>query len=209
MKGITMKDNKQLLDLLHRSLESGEYHQFNLGNGMLCVGVEDEPDVPKTFSIIFDNGMTAVVWEDGSVTKTHLREGDTFDPLIGIMACTVRKLTHNRGHAVDECEDCVREIAAGINKPSDIDALIDFNLLMLDTLTVLKESQPLWDVQLGERPVEKQKQEKVAERQATRDDIRVLTQAEIQRRLESQEAALRDRERTSQMIRNLVDRGEL
>lgn len=208
-------NKQQMLDMLQKRVERRDFGACDLGGGSCVVGVECkfERDVPQPFSIIFDHGMTAVVWDDGTVTKTHLCEGDTFDPLFGIMACTVRKLTHNRGHGVDECEGCIREFADAIRKPGDIGRLIDFNLLMLDMLTVLDDSAQLWQEQLGERPkVERPKAaigdcETCAGHAESRAvDAKRPNSPELDERLESMR---RHNDMLRQEIRNLIDAGEL
>ena len=112
-------------------------------------GIEDDA-LPKADKVIFSGPATVMLWPDGTKTITKRRDGDENDYVFGMLACILRKLTRNRGHAVDENEDALREMAKSIDSMEDLDALLDYAQLMLDTLTVLRESSVLWVDQLGE-----------------------------------------------------------
>lgn len=161
-----------------------------------------QENAPTPFSIIFDHGMTAITWDDGSVTRTHCQEGDAFDPLFGVMACTLRKLTNNHGHVIDECEDCIREIAKSISEPADIGKLLDFTLLMADMLDVLIESEGLWKQQLGkpDGPVDPR-----PKKREKHDNISKGTPKGFM----FSESSIKEQERIRQMVRDLIDKGEL
>lgn len=189
-------NKQQFIDLLNKS--DVTFSELG-GSGVVfgCGEVKDEYELPEAFSIIFDHGMTAVTWADGTTTKTHCQGGDEFDPLFGIMACAVRKLTNNEGHAVDDCEGFLHDFADSIDEPDDIDALIGFYSLLLDVLTVLRESECVWGPQLeaDEPPAAKKPESKKAVATTTNE-------------VES-EASVRERERVSQIVRRLIDMGEL
>ena len=112
-------------------------------------GIEDD-ELPKADKVIFSGPATVMLWPDGTKTITKRRDGDENDYVFGMLACILRKLTRNRGHAVDENEAALREMAKAIESMEDLDALLDYTQLMLDTLTVLRESSVLWVDQLGE-----------------------------------------------------------
>ena len=154
---------------------------------------EDETyePLPDAERVIFNAPATVVLWTDGTKTISKARGGDEYDPLFGLVACIVRKLTHNKGHAVDDFEGLINELNDGIQSPEDIDGLTDFCLLTLDILTTLRCSSDKWLPQLGEPDVpedtEKAKEElrsMVAKIEVTQDEIR-------------------------QMVRNLTLEGEL
>ena len=144
-------------------------------------------DAPSAETVIVNGPATVVMWDDGTKTVSKLRDGDEWDPLFGIIACIVRKLTRNRGHAVSESEDLIGAIAADIQSEEDLDDLIDYGNFVLDVLETLRESSPLWMPILGD---------------GDHDD-------EDQPHEMSAEDAVREREMTRQAIRDLVDRGEL
>ena len=172
-------------------------------------GVEESE--PEPFSIIFDHGMTAITWSDGSVTRTHCQQGDTFDPLFGVMACTLRKLTNNRGHAIDECEDCLHEMASSISKPMDVDGLLDFTLLMSDVLSVLQDSEKLWLDQLGEpeqkAPAKPENSKEPTKEVKEKPSILFKEKADYEPNVS--ESYIKAQERVRQKIRELIDKGEL
>lgn len=151
-------------------------------------GSDDNPSVE---SVILSGPATVVLWDDGTKTVTKLREGDEWDPLFGILACIVRKLTRNRGHAVNDSEELLHAIAADVQCIEDVDALIDYGQFVLDVLEVLRDAAPLWMMMLGP------------------DDEQTEAEDVDEPQPMSAEEAVRERERTRQTIRDLVDRGEL
>lgn len=104
---------------------------------------------PSPFAVIYDGNLTAMVWEDGTTTKTHRQDPDKYDPLFGTIACIVRKLTNNRGHAIDDNEALITELANGIQSVDDIDGLIQYAKFTLSILNVLHDSVDLWLPHLG------------------------------------------------------------
>ena len=177
------------------SIEPCKYFEPKMPNGVVGFITDEPTDEP--FAIIIDGGMTAVVWEDGTVTKTHCQSGDQFDPMFGIMACIIRKLTKNHGHAVDEYEDRMRTMAQSISKPEDVTALIEYIKPLMDMLSVLEDSKDLWMEQLGPRPEDptpKAEEPKAKERKPYAN----LKEYEHQ-----------SQEELRQFVRWLVDEGEL
>lgn len=100
--------------------------------------------------VILSGPATVMIWQDGSKTVAKCRKGDECDYVFGMMACILRKLTRNRGHAVDDNEDALRAMAESIESMGDLDELIDYTRLMLNTLTVLRGSSDAWEGQLGD-----------------------------------------------------------
>lgn len=47
---------------------------------------------PEIKQIIFNGPATIVYWKDGSKTIVKCTEGDTFDPGVGIMMATIKKI---------------------------------------------------------------------------------------------------------------------
>lgn len=155
--------------------------------------IDDDYGLPKPFAVIYDGDLTAIAWDDGTVTRTHRMDGDERDMLFGTLACIIRKVTNNRGHAVDDYEPMLRFIASCIEEEDDVDYLIDDCLLFLDVLSVLRDSKDKWLSQLGKgetKPVEASKPMAP----------KVVTPTEEK---------LAEYERTRQTVRNLVDMGEL
>lgn len=113
-------------------------------------GVEGEPELPHAEKVVFSGPATVMLWPDGTKTVTKCREGDSLDYVFGMLACILRKLTRNRGHAVEENEAALKEMASKIDSMEDLDELLDYVSLMHDTLTVLRESSVLWVDQLGD-----------------------------------------------------------
>ena len=76
---------------------------------------EDDADetydpLPDAERVIFNAPATVVLWKDGTKTVSKVRGGDEYDPLFGLLACIVRKLTRNKGHAVNDFEGMLREL---------------------------------------------------------------------------------------------------
>lgn len=149
--------------------------------------VNDGEGLPVMEKAIFNGPATIALWADSTKTVSKARGGDEYDPLFGLLACILRKLTRNRGHAVDEFEGMLREIAGNISSPDDIDGLIDFCMLTLDILTVLRDSSDKWLSQLGEPEGEPDR-------------------SELRKAIESIE---RTQDEVRQMVRNLTMDGEL
>ena len=147
---------------------------------------DEEPDetydpLPKAERIIFNGPATVTLWADGSKTVSKARGGDEYDPLFGLVACIIRKLTHNRGHAVDDLEEIIRELSDCIGSTEDVDALADFFALMLDTVGVLRRSSGEWLPQLGEaepsteeEPADSGLRDIISDIERTQDEIRQM-----------------------------------
>lgn len=179
----------------------------------LCVDDIDGCSLPTAAKIIFSGGATIILWDDGTKTVAKCRGGDEFDPLFGIMACTVRKITGNRGHGVNDNEQLISELAGHIKSLDDIDGLIDETLRRLDLLAVLAESADMWMDQLGpanepngaEESAMPSAPDAAVENEKTRVSFSDRT-SELEDRIEKIE---RERDVIRQEIRDLIDRGEL
>lgn len=173
----------------------------HLGGGF-CVVMDENEVLAKAHAIIFDGDLTAVAWEDGSVTRTHRVDDDEYDPLFGTMACIVRKLSNNRGHAVDNLEEWMHEVAGEIHSTDDLDSQIDELEGKLNALRTLRINEDKWLPQLGKPEAPKPKPAKPKAVVAT-DYNRKVDTAKLM------EATLHNQEMTRQEIRNLIDNGEL
>ena len=182
------------------------------------LGVTDPSDagdssLPTAAKIIFSGGATIILWDDGTKTVAKCHGGDEFDPLFGIMACIVRKLTGNRGHGVNDSEQLISELAGRIKSLDDVDELIDETLRRLDLLAVLAESADMWMDQLGpadepngaEEPAMPSVPDAAAEGGKTKVSFTDRA-SELEDRIEKIE---RERDAIRQEIRDLIDRGEL
>ena len=177
--------------------------------GGFCVRMdEDEAELPQPFSIIYDGDLTAITWDDGTVTRTHRQDTDERDPLLGTLNCIVRKLTDNCGHGVDLYEDEMRMVADFVEEAEDIDYLIDYYALIVDTLCVLRESKDKWLGQLGpaeERP-EPSPTFRIDDSAVTTGHVVSDKTTELEQRIDQ---LTREREAMRQKVRDLIDAGEL
>ena len=148
------------------------------------VGIIKEYTLPNVDRLVFSGPATVTLFSDNTKCVTKCKDGDDYDPLFGVMACFVRRLTRNRGHAVDEYEPELKAIASEIQSPDDVKRLIGHYAVILNTLTMLDESSDKWLEHLGE-----------GER---KEDVEV----------EQSEAHI-DHDAIRQAIRDLVDKGEL
>lgn len=113
------------MDVQPSWLGVGTYYRFFVNNevgpenackaivrAMQSVGLpasDPKPECdPKPVRVILNDPATIVMWSDGKKTVSKARGGDEYDPLFGLMACVVRRLTHNRAHSVDEYEDIIK-----------------------------------------------------------------------------------------------------
>lgn len=87
---------------------------------------------PKPNGVIFNGPATIVLWGDGTKTISKAHDGDEFDPVFGMAACTVRKITKNRGHGVDEWEPLIDFLASTVVSPDEC----RFIAKILNTLAV-------------------------------------------------------------------------
>lgn len=147
------KDVIESVDLHYEVAAGAPRHKVLEGvDGVLrsVYGVEGEPELPHAEKVVFSGPATVMLWPDGKKTITRCQDGDELDYVFGMLACILRKLTRNRGHAVEENEAALKEMAAKIDSMEDLDELLDYVGLMHDTLTVLRESSALWVDQLGD-----------------------------------------------------------
>ena len=168
--------------------------------------------LPGVHDIIFDGRLTAIVWDDGTDTRTHLADGDTYDPLFGVIACIVRKLTNNRGHSVNDNEPLINEMARDIQSMDDIDTMTDYCLFTLDILSVLQCSSNIWLKHLGDG-IESDAEDKQPSSCSNTSTDEKLTWLSDKVDLMNEEIRLseeiRRREEVRQKIRDLLDAGEL
>lgn len=166
-------------------------------------GEDADEGLPKPRKVNFHNPATVVYWDEGDhYTKTVARchGGDEYDPLFGVMACVMRKLTDNKGHMVDEYEGSMRELAASVHSLEDLDELIVWCKRLIDMLTVVRDSSGLWMPKIG--PADEQKDEpedepepKPSVAECAADGCRFVPEV--------------DPDMLRQQVRNLIDEGEL
>lgn len=194
--------------MAHRAFEKAMCGEDVIGfPGGCCVYMEDdEAELPSPFSIIYDGDLTAVTWDDGSVTRTHRQQDDEYDPLLGTLACIIRKLTNNEGHGVDLFEDQMHMLADFIEEEDDVDYLIDYYSIVVDMLAVLRDSKGKWLPQLGPDKPEPEPEpvEKIPESAVTTSYVSATSKLE-----ERLDQLTREREEMRQKVRDLIDAGEL
>lgn len=176
--------------------------------GGFCVRMEDdEAELPQPFSIIYDGDLTAITWDDGTVTRTHRQSDDKYDPLLGTLNCIVRKLTDNEGHGVDVFEQTMTDVAKYVQSEDDLDEIIEAYEIALDTLYVLRSSKPKWLPQLGEdEPEEPSPTFRVDDSAITTGHVVSDKTTQLEERIDQ---LTREREAMRQKVRDLIDAGEL
>lgn len=156
--------------------------------------------------VIFHDPATILFWEDGTKTVSKCHDGDEYDPLFGIMASVVRKVTKNRGHGVDAWEPIIAFLADYIADADECRTLAEVLNLTANALELdgVAEGMAAYDKRT-EEPKQEEKPEK-PKPEKKKDE------AEHTRRVISdvlEYGANHGYERTRQVIRDLVDRGEL
>lgn len=157
----------------------------------LCSDATDD-GLPVADGFIFNSPATVVKWADGTKTVAKAREGDVYDPVFGMLACTLRKMTRNRGHAVDDYEQALRAVAGGIRSVDDICQLIEVGMNIVGALFVIRDSATLWLPDLGPA-----------------GDAAGVTDAPSPSIEDRVEQLASDQDAMRQIIRNLIDAGEL
>lgn len=180
----------------------------------LTDGDEDEL-LPEIDEVILNGPATVVKWTDGTKTVSKCRGGDEFDPLFGVLACTVRKLTSNRGHAVDMAEDTLRGMADAIHSIDDIECYRDGHLFFSDMLSVLLNSEDKLLDKLGpnepEKPCEQVKDTKLPDGAVVESKLPNSVVVAVVGKTDEIEEQVREKmpDLIRQEIRNLFDAGEL
>lgn len=164
--------------------------------------------LPEVEGVILNGPATVVKWDDGTKTVSKLRDGDEYDPLFGILACTVRKLTGNRDHMVDCCENDLRNVCTRVKGVDEIEELRDYNQLLTDTLTVLLDNRDKWLDQLG-KPEPVVSPEPAAKPETVVASVSAMTRDRVDELEERLEQTIREREAMRQKLRDLIDAGEL
>ena len=164
-----------------------------------CPVVDEDELLPVVSEVIINGPATIVKWEDGKKTVTKCRGGDEFDPLFGIIACILRKLTNNCGHLVSEFEPDIREVAGFIDSIEDIEYMRDVALLWSDVLGVLLMSEDEWMDKLG--PADEDA-DKTASAEKTNAERIASVEADLDKMAREQEVV-------RQKVRDLIDAGEL
>lgn len=197
-----MNINDMALRAYRKALDGVDTTRFN---GGFCVYMDDdEAAMPEPFSIIYDGDLTAITWDDGSVTRTHRKDIDEYDAVFGTLACILRKLTNNHGHGVDEHEDALWGIASAIKGEEDVEDLIEHYSLMTDVLVVLSESKDKWLPQLGPDDDEPPADEPPAD-----EPIEHAKYGRTKDLVDYMDELDRKHEEMRQTIRDLIDKGEL
>lgn len=136
--------------------------------------------------VIFSGCATVLLFDDGTKVVTKCSEDDEFDPMFGIMACTLRKSSRNR-ERIDMWEPIIPYLVGYIWGADDCRVLADMLNMTADAL----------------------------EADGVMDAVCDYDEANISREYGKPAATYTERveepnyERTRQIIRDLVDRGEL
>lgn len=138
---------------------------------------------PSVLDVLFNGPATIVKFGDDTKTITKCHKGDKFNGTFGILACAIRKLTRNRGKEVDHFEGVISDLAKHTLMPDDWRKLSDAIGMLADALEVegvaRNAATHKWEPEKAEEPVES-------------DELDVHTGDEAR-----------------EMVRNLVDDGEL
>lgn len=156
--------------------------------------------------VIFHDPATILFWEDGTKTVSKCHDGDEYDPLFGIMASVVRKVTKNRGHGVDAWEPIIAFLADYLADADECRTLAEVLNLTANAMELdgVAEGMAAYDKRTEEPKQEEKPEEPKPEKEKD--------EAEHTRRVISdvlEYGANHGYERTRQVIRDLVDRGEL
>lgn len=150
--------------------------------------------------VIFHDPATILFWEDGTKTVSKCHGVDEYDPLFGILASVVRKVTKNKGHGVDAWETIISFLA-------DYLADADECRTLADILNLTADAMELDGVAEGMAEYDKRTEEKSEEPNDDAEHTRRVISEVLDDVLEY--GANHGYERTRQVIRDLVDRGEL
>lgn len=176
----------------------------------------------KPERVLFNDPVTVVFWEDGTKTLSKAREGDAYDPMFGMCAAILRKVTKNKGHGVNVWEHFIEFVASNATTADDC-------RLMANTLNVmahLMEKEGVTEAieefdAADEKPAEEPEKEEKPTESPVADFANLLfggglgelsfdydgkhidgkdVESYVQERVQ---------ERVREMVRNLVDEGEL
>lgn len=192
---------RELMELLHFE------HEANAALVGLNIRLQEYVDeleaevkgegVPRMKEVIFNGPATVVKYEDGTKTIAKCGKHDKFDALFGLMACIVRKIDTVDENPVHECEDALHEMAGNIKSEADLEHLLAFATLMRDVLFVLQENKDVWLPHLGAPAV------------VVTDEPVTATKVPVVHIDLSGEAYKFAEEAARQIVRNLIDEGEL
>lgn len=164
--------------------------------------------------VIFHDPATILFWEDGTKTVSKCHDGDEFDPLFGILASVVRKVTKNKGHGVDAWEPIIAFLADYLANADECRTLAEVLNLTADAMELdgVAEGMAAYDKRTEEpkqeeKPEELKREEKPEEPKDDAEHTRRVISEVLDDVLEY--GATHGYERTRQVIRDLVDRGEL
>lgn len=197
-----LKEERLKCNLLTHALTDALYENATLKEE--CDGIAYIPDIDE---VIFNGPATIVKWEDGTKTVSKARGGDEFDPLFGLMACAVRKVTRNRDHMVDVCEEQLRSIAEAVEEFGDLTAYYTFFAIMVDALGAVIDGKDKWYDQLC-RPSDPKRPEE-QEPSTTVGNINVIVTDSFESLNKRVNELERKHEQTRQKVRELIDEGEL
>jgi len=96
-----------------------------------------EKDLPIPTKLISNDPATVLFFDGEDKVVSKCQEGDTFNARRGIINCVVRRLTKNRGHAVNELEKNI-EVIASLESVAELDDYIKFSEFMTDVLKVYR-----------------------------------------------------------------------
>jgi len=92
--------------------------------GNIIEGYEDHDDIAMEQHVFIKEPIVAIAYEDGSVTYATCQEGDTFNPLFGIMACVTKRIFDNNVR-VDAWEPVFQYLADSLDGEEEMFTLAE------------------------------------------------------------------------------------
>ena len=94
-----------------------------------------ESDLPTAEKVHMNDPWTVIEWGDGTKTKTKCHDGDSYNPLYGIIRDIIRKVGRNKVR-VDSWEYMIESISNFIENPDEALFLADVLITLYDVMTL-------------------------------------------------------------------------
>ena len=163
-------------------------HQLVLSGCMAHADAPTEKTVPER--VIFNPPATIAFWNDGTKTVAKAKDGDEFDPLLGIMVCALRKVGKNRV-SIDSWEPVIALLSDDLASAKECRLVAD----------VLNATADAWELAGVADELDKWADEESEEEEPTEPNGTWASETCLNVGI--------DHDAMRQAIRDLIDRGEL